>query len=31
MTKKGNIQCQAFNYSCYGLLASMPNGHMESI
>lgn len=31
MTRKGNIQCQAFNYNCFGLLASTPNGHMESV
>lgn len=31
MTRKGNIQCQAFNYNCFRLLASMPNGHMESV
>lgn len=35
MTKKGNIQCQDFNYSCYGLLASMlnerPHGECLSI
>lgn len=31
MTRKGNIQCQAFNYNCFGLLASMPSGHMESV
>lgn len=31
MTRKGNIQCQAFNYNCFRLLASMPNGHTESV
>lgn len=31
MTGKGNIQCQAFNYSCFRLLASLPDGHMESV
>lgn len=31
MTRKGNIQCQAFNYNCFGLLASMLNGNMESV
>lgn len=28
MTRKGNSQCQAFNESCFRLLASLPNGHV---